>query len=251
MRADQWFRMGTAGIALAVATACGDDAVTNVTPAADAGTDIEASIGESVTLNGAVTDPDPMQTLTFTWTQVSGPAVGNLSGQNPTFTAPSEVSTIEFDLTVGDGLDTSPPDRIVIWVLEDKTAALWVNGATGDDANSGTRAAPFATIQAAIDAADAAGAGADIYVAAGTYAESVTLRDQVSLYGGFSDVWLREIQSNETIIDGGPTAVTGSSAGALTLDGLTMRSADAGGPGESSVGVALDDSSDVVRRRPG
>ncbi|NIR78658.1 MAG: Ig-like domain-containing protein, partial [Gemmatimonadetes bacterium] len=195
---------------------------TNATPAADAGADIDVGTGEEVSLRGSASDSDQDQTLTFTWTQVSGPDVGELSGQDPSFTAPDRVSTIEIDLTVSDGVDTSPADRVVVRVLEDPGNALWVSDAGGDDGDPGTRAEPLATIQAAVDAADAAGTGADVYVAAGTYPESVALADGVSVYGGFSQAWLRDIEVQETIVDGGSTAITGSGAGGLTLDGLTI-----------------------------
>ncbi|PYP69302.1 MAG: hypothetical protein DMD41_17055, partial [Gemmatimonadetes bacterium] len=190
-------------------------------PVGSAGADQDVNRGELVTTTPA------SGTLTYTWTQVSGPSVGSLTGATPSFTAPSDVVTLVFDLVVSGGGDPSAPSRVVIWVLEDKAHALWV-APTGNDANAGTRAAPKATIQAAIDAANVGGLGADVYAAAGTYSGSLTLRPNVSVYGGYSPTtFLRDVAGNATVISGGTTAVTGTSTNALTLDGLTIRSADA------------------------
>src|SRR5439155_10235202 len=109
--------------------------------------------------------------LTYTWTQVSGPSVGALSGATPSFTAPNDVVTLAFDLVVSEGPDQSPPDRVVIRVLEDKAHALWVAPA-GDDANPAALGAPRQTIQAAIGAAGARGLGADVYAAGWPYSGS-------------------------------------------------------------------------------
>src|SRR5438552_9363881 len=133
-------------------------------------------------------------------------------------------------------------------VLEEKGHAVWV-ALGGDDANPGTRAAPKHTLQAAIDAANAAGLGADVYAAAGIYSGSLTLRSNVSVYGGYSPTTLlRDVAANATVVDGGATAVTAVTASGvttLTLDGLTIRSAGAAAGG-SSIAILLDNSSNVV-----
>src|SRR3989454_590850 len=217
-------------------------------PVGSAGADQDVNRGELVTLHGSATAPGSAA-LTYTWTQVSGPSVGALSGATPSFTAPNDVVTLAFDLVASDGLDQSPPDRVVVRVLEDKAHALWV-APGGDDANLGTLAAPKQTIQAAIDAANAGGLGADVYAAAGTYSGSLTLRPNVSVYGGYSPTtFLRDVAGNATVISGGTTAVTGTSTNALTLDGLTIRSADATVAGGSSVAILLDNSANVVVSR--
>src|SRR2546426_5008278 len=231
--------------------ACGNDASgpsQPSVPVASAGADQEVTRAELVTLHGSATTP-ASGTLTYTWTQVSGPSVGALSGATPSFTAPSDVMTLAFDLVVSDGRDPSAPSRVVIWVLEDKAHALWVAPA-GDDANPGTLAAPKRTLQAAIDAANAGGLGADVYAAAGTYSGSLTLHPNVSVYGGYSPTtFLRDVAGNATVISGGTTAVTGTSANALTLDGLTIRSADATAAGGSSIAILLDNSANLVLSR--
>ena len=211
----------------------------NSTPTASAGDDRDVNTDETVQLSATATDPDG-QALSYNWTQLSGPSVGALSGQNPSFTAPGGVSTIELQLVVSDGVEDAPPARVVMRVLEDKAKALWVSAA-GSDSNPGTRAAPKRRIQAAIEVAKTT--GADVYVAGGIYAETITLRDSVSLYGGFSGTnWLRDVAANVTTIQGGPTAITGVGADSLTIAGFTIRAADGVTPSQSSVGVAFDNS---------
>jgi hypothetical protein len=116
----------------------------------------------------------------------------------------------------------------------------FVSAATGDDANVGTQPAPFKTIQKAIDVAATGNTRADIYVAYGTYAGSITLRSRMSLHGGYSGAtWVRDLATDSTVISGGPTAMSGSNADSLLIDGFSIRSADATASGGSSIGVHL------------
>jgi len=230
---------------LALIGCSAESSAPRVPPVASAGLDQDVNRGEMVTLAGSGSGG---QSLTYKWTQAAGPSVGTLSGPTPSFAAPNAVVTLAFDLVVSDGVDSSPPARVVIRVLEDKGHALWV-APGGDDANPGTRAAPKHTLQAAIDAANAAGLGADVYAAAGIYSGSLTLRSNVSVYGGYSPTTLlRDVAANATVVDGGATAVTAVTASGvttLTLDGLTIRSAGAAAGG-SSIAILLDNSSNVV-----
>jgi hypothetical protein len=75
----------------------------------------------------------------------------------------------------------------------------------GDDANDGaTWASAKRTIQAGIDAASAV--GGDVWVAAGTYAERITLLPYAHLYGGFvggeTQRDQRDWNANRVVLDG-------------------------------------------------
>ena len=190
---------------------------------ANAGPDQHVSFAVAVTLNASASTGGG---LTYGWSQIAGPAVTlTPAGAQAGFTAPAEPEALEFEVSVSDGA-TSDKDTVVVFVWEDRNHAYYVDPG-GNDGNSGTRAAPFATVQAAITAADVAGNGGDVYVAGGEYAQSVTLKARVSVYGGFSAGTWRRSLTIQTTIRGGATAVSGSDAENLTLSGLTVEAANA------------------------
>jgi len=205
--------------------------VGNGAPSADAGPSYEVSRGQQVTLTGSGTDPEG-QALTYRWTQVAGPDVtggaGFLTGPAPTFTAPGEVTTLRFELRVTDtGGSQSQASVTDVFVMEAPTYAVFVSP-VGNDINSGdSRQSPVRTIATALARANSFGRGPyDIYVANGTYNETIALQDGVSIYGGFQGAtWLRDPQTYPVTITGGTTmvAVTGSNVSSLTLDGLRIR----------------------------
>ena len=205
--------------------------VGNGAPSANAGPSQEVSRGQQVTLTGSGTDPEG-QTLTYRWTQVAGPDVtggaGFLTGPTPTFTAPAEVTTVRFELRVTDtGGSESQASVTDVFVMEAPTYSVFVSP-IGNDINSGdSRQSPVRTITTALARANSFGRGPyDIYVANGTYNETIVLQDGVSIYGGFqSATWLRDPLAFPVIITGGTTmvAVTGSNVSSLTLDGLRIR----------------------------
>jgi hypothetical protein len=93
----------------------------NRPPVADAGLDQTLQEGSAVMLDGTASyDPD-IETITYLWTQTSGPAV-TLLGDNtamPTFMAPTVGSagdTLVFDLTVRDPHNLTGPDSVSIHV---------------------------------------------------------------------------------------------------------------------------------------
>ena len=109
----------------------------NRAPTANAGANITGiNSGELVTLNGsASSDPDG-DALTYTWQQVSGPAV-TLSDSNavsPTFTAPfvATESTLTFRLTVNDGTEDSPASLVTVDVRPVGSITI-ISEATGGD----------------------------------------------------------------------------------------------------------------------
>jgi len=94
----------------------------NTPPNADAGANFSLTEGTPGALDGtASSDPD-LDTLTFSWAQISGPTV-TLSGATsatPTFTAPMVTATtaLTFRLTVNDGRGGTDTDDIVVTVTD-------------------------------------------------------------------------------------------------------------------------------------
>src|SRR2546429_843460 len=179
--------IGELGITSGVSVAAGQPEQASVTVGRPVppGTvlDQDVTMATTVTLNTS----NPVPGLTYTWTQTSGPTgawSGPWTGTAPSLTAPADVVTLQYQLVASNGNKSAPPVTATIWVLQDVAHALWVSP-TGDDAHAGTRAAPMATIQAAMDAMAAASTtGGAVYVAAGTYAQSLTLHPKVSVFGG-------------------------------------------------------------------
>jgi hypothetical protein len=221
----------------------------NQLPIADAGADQFVARGATVTLSGAgSSDPEGFP-LSYEWTQVYGDgAPRTLTGAAPSITAPADVGTLIFELRVHDGTDVSAPAQVQINVLEDPQAALFVSTG-GDDAAAGTPSAPLRTVQAAILRAQTAGNQADVYVAQGNYPEALTLAPGVSVYGGYGAAWLRDPAAHVTTVGAGTLAVQGTGVSDLALDGLTIRSANAGATGESSYAVFLRNVTAVTLRR--
>lgn len=92
----------------------------NTAPTVDAGLDRSVTGNSQVALAGTASDPDP-DTLTYSWTQISGTPV-TLAGSstlNPSFTAPAgntQPQAMVFELTVNDGQGGSATDRVEITV---------------------------------------------------------------------------------------------------------------------------------------
>ena len=93
----------------------------NYGPTADAGPNQTVEEGTSVTLDGSRSSDPDLNSLNYTWTQVSGPSVTlvNPSSATPTFTAPrlsSEFAALDFRLVVSDGkAPPSAPDEVGFW----------------------------------------------------------------------------------------------------------------------------------------
>jgi len=95
-------------------------AVTNLPPDVYAGAPITAAEGTLVTLSGVASDPDEGDSLNYSWTQTSGPAV-TLTGADtltPTFTAPevAEDTVLHFTLEVTDPSGAAVSDAVEVTV---------------------------------------------------------------------------------------------------------------------------------------
>jgi len=91
----------------------------NHAPVADAGAAQRVGAGTSVSLDGSLSfDPDG-DSVTFAWTQVTGPAVDLLDADSarPSFVAPfvAAVSVLSFELVVSDGTSQAT-DRVEVTV---------------------------------------------------------------------------------------------------------------------------------------
>jgi hypothetical protein len=158
------------------------------------------------------------------------------------------VGDAEMDSAAVDSPPPPPPTDACTSILPDPTDAVFVaNG--GTTGTCGAPTAPCASIQAAVTLASQSGKHR-VFVANGTYTETVTLATNVSILGGWTDMggaigWQRACGtgnaanvtlqapagSNKTIIANGVTGVT--------IDTLTVTSKapNAVGTGESLYGI--------------
>ncbi|MBI4870304.1 MAG: hypothetical protein HY814_01915 [Candidatus Riflebacteria bacterium] len=90
----------------------------NQRPTASAGADQYVSMGQTVTLSGAGSDPESAP-LTYLWRQVAGPTVSlsRTAVASPSF-VPSRADAHVFGLRVSDGVLTSDEDFVTIRALE-------------------------------------------------------------------------------------------------------------------------------------
>ena len=107
----------------------------------------------------------------------------------------------------------------------------------GADANDGlTWATAKLTVQAGLNAAVS---GDEVWVAAGTYVECITLKNGVALYGGFAgnetELTQRNWGTNATILDGNQAGsvvtVPAGATPATRIDGFTIRNGSTSGSG--------------------
>ncbi len=138
---------------------------------------------------------------------------------------------------------------------KDQVAAPPGPGFTGDDifvdasvapGGDGTLGTPVRTIQAAINLI-AGGGSKTVHVARGTYTEAITLADGVSMQGGYTSSFeIRNPTANTTTIIGTPTAIKGSGADSLTIDGFTIVSSDVNDGVSSSIAIHLHNCVEVT-----
>lgn len=105
------------------------------------------------------------------------------------------------------------------------------DASSGGDGSSWTTA--FTQIQAGLNAATVA--NNEVWVAAGTYTENISLRPDVLLYGGFAGTETqrsdRNPETNPTIIDGGEAGNTVIGADGALIDGFTITNGKTVGSG--------------------
>lgn len=95
----------------------------NHSPIANAGEDQTKDEGSLVTLDGTKSSDPDNDTLTFTWSQISGTGVtlSDTRNSTPTFEAPAVTpggETLVFQLIVNDGVSDGEPDEVTITILD-------------------------------------------------------------------------------------------------------------------------------------
>ena len=150
--------------------------------------------------------------------------------------------TLTTAATATTGPQTRPVDTTAF------TQVLYVSPAGDDATATGTKDAPYATIAAALAAADT-GRSAAILIAAGTYVtQNLQLKTSTSMFGGFDPTdWTRDIHAHPTILDaGGEDRVLVTSADDFStrffpsIDGFHIRNGKVHGPGG---GILIDGTS--------
>ncbi len=155
-----------------------------------------ADVDENISLRAEPANFQNSASLRYSWMQTSGADVGQLSNTaSISFNAPAEVAKLEFEVTVTDTeqVNVSATDRVSVFILEDKTQAVFVDPDSGHDFNNSGRSpdSPVKTISRALDASFN---GADIYLNtpdSGAYelSNTMVLPDSTSVYGGFDINW--------------------------------------------------------------
>lgn len=107
----------------------------NEPPTVDAGPDQSVEGGVSVLLTASGSDPDG-DPLTYSWTQLSGEPItlADADTATPSFTAPMVSGTMEFRVTVDDGLGGSASDMVAVEVSVE--AVLFIANYLGNNITS-------------------------------------------------------------------------------------------------------------------
>src|SRR4051812_25134262 len=129
----------------------------------------------------------------------------------------------------------------------DAAKAVFVDAGAGQDSRSGSREFPKKTLANAISAAKAQ--GKDVYVAAGTYAESVNLESAIGIYGGYTPSFGARVTSEPTTISGGQWGAIADGDTGVVLQLLTLRGGDQAAAGASSYGLRAINGATVALER--
>lgn len=174
----------------------------NQGPSADAGANQSGiNSGDLVTLDGSnSSDPDG-DSLTYRWTQVSGPSVvlSNAASATPTFTAPdvNQASNLVFQLIVNDGSVDSAPVQVAVAVQPLGSISLVLLTTGGDGAFSYSSSLP--ALNGSISTANGRGELFASRVAAGAY--TVTMEDAKARGYALTDLSCSDADSSVSFED--------------------------------------------------
>ncbi len=131
----------------------------------------------------------------------------------------------------------------------------------GDDANPGSPTRPLRTIQVALDRASESigtpGARPHVFIASGSYAESLVLPDGVKVHGGYRRDFLAldpngfrvEVRAPADTMAPGGAALVGTGVGATdtVVEWLTLSGRDSVMPSSAAFGAVLTDPGESLR----
>ncbi|MGH1471791.1 MAG: PKD domain-containing protein [Cellvibrionaceae bacterium] len=212
----------------------------------------------NVTLQASASNYSDPGSLTYSWTQLSGISVGQLpNSPSVTFTAPSEVTTLAFRVTVTDTQQSGSEaiDSVRMVVAKDAANAWFVDPDVGHDFNNlGTPDSPLKTLEKALDIVSA---GGDIYLntpdngAVYSSSETITLPANVSMFGGFDDNWIHEplLKPTPIIVNKAIALTQKQSSVPVVISGLSVESVAPIGGSESSMAILLESQPSVTLDR--
>jgi hypothetical protein len=124
---------------------------------------------------------------------------------------------------------------------------LYVDTATGADANAGSKAAPLKTISAAVTKAGTFTGVHTLHVAQGTYSEGsgVALVDGIQISGAYTTADWTQTGSTTTIVGIGQSVLADGDSG-VSLDHLALAPITPGAPGASVYGLRAINASAVT-----
>lgn len=184
-------------------------------------------------VHGNLPQPSPPQVLEFPL---------------PRYVTEDGALDLRWDLVSGRGCQVAE-----VWLVRSDSVVRYVDQDAVGLGNGTTWADAFTTIQAAINASNP---GDSLWIAEGTYLESIVLADGVQLFGGFSGVEMsfgaRNVRAHAVIVDanGADHAAVMQNVSSTALDGMTLTGgvADGAAPGNSGGGIRSDnaDSSNTI-----
>jgi len=169
-----------------------------------AGDDQFVNVNSEVTLYGDMRSTVPV-TAVYEWqllnaqlVYVDGDAVTELSGRQPSFRAPDDVSTLVFKLNVTADSDTMS-DQVTVQVQKNRLSTTYVGKMAVGETADGTQERPYATLSEAF----LNSVGMDVYVMSTSSpynVQTLDIPENISLFGGYDENWVRDVKNNKTDI---------------------------------------------------
>ncbi len=147
------------------------------------------------------------------------------------------------DAPPGCDLTKDPKDSLA---CVDDSVGIFVDATNGKDTNAGTKLAPMQTIGAALGKTNTQ--HARLYICEGTYGEDLTLdtsHDGMSLYGGWKCADWSYSGTKPVVGKTNQASKLDSLVKGTTIEDLTIQSADATNPGDSSIAMFVNASSGI------